>query len=188
MLRSTLEEFHMIFATLLPIHRTDITAVAVVLVVGFARGHGASRKRLRWPLPDLLLDGTIGADPRCMYRERGYIFRDVVVGRSTGHWGLGLKNRGARGGYEDLLGSAACLSPRGIAPGSDGRPHRDGWGRRCDHRQFQLDESGQEMRVRCGDLYTACAWTWNGGVAFPSFFSLVSPTSPLPFASYFHFA
>ena len=50
----------MIFATLLPRHRTDITAVAVVLVVGFARGHGASRKRLRWPLPDFMVDGTVG--------------------------------------------------------------------------------------------------------------------------------
>ena len=80
----------MIFATLLPIHRTDIIAVAVVLVVGFARGHGASRKRLRWPLPDFMVDGTVGANPRCMYRERGYTFRDVVVGWSSGRWGLGL--------------------------------------------------------------------------------------------------
>jgi hypothetical protein len=26
------------------------------------------------------------------------------------------------------------------------------------------------MCVRCGDLCAVCAWTWNGGVAFPSFF------------------
>ena len=106
----------------------------------------------------------------------------VVVGRISGHWGLGS---GEQGG-EEVTRISWDLRPvyRLVASRlwSDERPDRDGWGRRCDHRQIQFDESGQEMRVRCGDL---CAWTWNGGVAL---LSLVSPTSPVPFASSFHFA
>jgi hypothetical protein len=101
------------------IHRTDIIAAAVV-TVGFARHEAFPDSAV--VSPRLLMGGIVGASPT-IYGPRTTLFipRDVVVGRRGGHGEL----RGA-GGLTRILGSAACSSPRGTAPGSDERLHRDG--------------------------------------------------------------